>query len=367
MTGASGSRQATALARRLADEIGRSGPIPIAAYMARCLGDAEHGYYRTARAIGRDGDFITAPEISQVFGELIGLWSAVVWQQIGSPGSVHLIELGPGRGTMMRDMLRAARLVPAFLAAARVSLVESHPHLRQTQAAALAECGKVIRHLGAIDELAALAASEPMPAIIVANEFIDALAVEQAVLTEAGWRRRGVGLDGEGGLDFIALEAIELPCAFASLAVRAGDVVTLTNGAAAVSALSGWPLVAALVIDYGQSTPQIGDTLQAVRAHAFENPLASPGQADLSASVDFSALTEAARRQDLASDGPVTQAELLGRLGIIERTSRLMAANPRDAAALEAGVTRLLAPGGMGGRFKALGLRTASLPRLPGL
>lgn len=368
MSGPDAAQGQTPLARRLAAEILADGPIPVAAYMARCLGDPEHGYYRHATAIGPDGDFITAPEISQMFGEIVGLWAAVVWQQMGRPARVHLVELGPGRGTMMRDMLRAARLAPEFLAAAEVTLVESHPRLRETQRATLGGAGKSMRQLETLGALAALAGKDGAPAIIVANELIDALPAEQAVLTGVGWRRRTVGIDAEGGLAFGHGEAIALPAEFSSLAAREGDIVTLTDPTPIIGALQGWPAVAALLIDYGQEMPAIGDTLQAVRAHAIEHPLASPGEADLSCSVDFATVARAgARIAGLAADGPVTQAEFLGALGIVERASRLMAANPCDGAAIEAEVARLLSPSGMGGRFKALGLRSAGLPPLPGL
>lgn len=365
MTGEAAFAPRTPLARLIAAEIVRDGPMTVARYMARCLADPEHGYYRHATAIGSDGDFITAPEISQVFGEIIGLWAAVVWQQMGAPERVRLIEAGPGRGTMMRDMLRAAQLVPAFRSAADVVLVEGHPQLRATQMRTLGDAGLEVRHLAALDRMAEL---EQLPTILVANEFLDALPAEQAVLTEEGWRLRVVALDPDGALTFGSGEAIGLPPWFRALKARVGDIVTLTDAGPLIGSLQGVPMLAALLIDYGQESARIGDTLQAVRAHAFEHPLASPGVADLSAAVDFTTVARAAREHNgLAVDGPVTQAEFLGALGIVERTSRLMAADPAQAATLEAALARLIFPGGMGGRFKVVGLRSPALSALPGL
>ncbi|MFJ5488468.1 class I SAM-dependent methyltransferase, partial [Hansschlegelia beijingensis] len=188
----------TALEREIVELISHEGPITVARYMGLCLGHPAHGYYVTRDPFGPQGDFVTAPEISQMFGELIGLWCAEVWRQMGSPGRVVLVELGPGRGTLMKDLLRAAKAVPGFRAALDVVLVETSPTLRDVQAGTLAETGAAPRWAATVEE----ALSAPAPAIVVANEFFDALPIRQFVRTEAGWRERLVGLSGDRSLAF---------------------------------------------------------------------------------------------------------------------------------------------------------------------
>lgn len=356
-------RRDTPLALKLRARICRDGPIPVSAYMDACLNDPEHGYYRTRNAIGRGGDFITAPEISQTFGELIGLWSAVVWQQMGSPSPFNLIELGAGRGTMMADALRALRAVPACGEAARVVLVEPNPVLRDIQRTRLA-AARTVTWSDHVTEV-------PLgPAILLANEILDVLPVAQFVRGDIGWRERGVGLDASGLLCFAELEnrpRLMLP----EMSARAspGTIIERRKIMAetfALNRLASAGPIAALFIDYGHESTEAGDTLQAVRNHRHEHPLTSPGEADLTAHVDFASLAREAGTWNLAIDGPVTQAQFLGTLGIAERASRLMAANPAKAAEIEAGVARLMSPNGMGGRFKAIGIRSAHLSPLPG-
>jgi len=356
--GGAGKPQAP-LAARLAERIRLEGPIGVADYMQACLHDPEQGYYRKSPAIGRGGDFITAAEISQVFGELIGLWCAVVWQSMGAPAPVRLVELGPGRGTLMRDALRAARAAPAFRAALDVRLIESNRALEAAQRANLAGEGVPIRWSTELEPGA------PAPTIVIANEFLDTLPVAQWVFNAGRWHHRCVGLGDDGALAFTiggADSSITRPA-------QEGDILESRASAlddwAARLAACGAPL-AALFIDYGHPTPALGDTLQAVAAHRYDDPLRAPGEADLSAQVDFAGVAEAMRGRGLACDGPVAQAQLLSSLGIVERASRLMAANPRKAAAIEAGVARLLAPVGMGTRFCALGVRSQSVAPLPG-
>lgn len=359
------ARRDTPLALQLKADIAREGPMPVAEYMSRCLWDDEHGYYATRSVIGSAGDFITAAEISQVFGELIGLWSAVVWQQVlGSPPAVTLAEYGPGRGTMMRDALRAARIVPGFAAAASVHLLEISPVLADAQRNALADIG-FKQSWG--QNLTGFAT----PAIILANEFLDAWPVEQWVLTEAGWTWRGVGLDAAGNLCFTTVPNTrtrdDLDAQYPGSPL--GAIVESQRPerlAEAIKLLAQDGPVAALLIDYGHTTPVSGDTLQAVRSHRYKSPLTSPGEADLSAQINFFELATALHAAGLAIDGPVTQAEFLGSLGIVERASRLMSANPQRAGEIETGVARLIAPNGMGTRFKAIGVRSPQLPPLPG-
>ncbi len=358
-------RRSTPLAIRLKDEIRHKGPITVADYMSRCLWDEAHGYYATRLAIGRDGDFITAAEISQTFGEIIGLWAGVVWQQVlGAPKGLQLVEYGPGRGTMMRDALRAARVIPGLCEAMKVHLVEMSPELIAAQREALSDATVPIQWGHNLIGF-------PTPAIILANEFLDSWPVEQWIKTESGWRQRGVGLDTRGEISFVEMG---LPSADNSAALRFPDAQVgalvenqrLERLADAFQTLARSGPVTALIIDYGYATAAAGDTLQAVREHKYESPLTSPGEADLSAHVSFYELASVLHSCGLAIDGPVTQAEFLGSLGIIERGSRLMHANPARAGEIETGLARLLAPNGMGTRFKAIGVRSPQLPPLPG-
>lgn len=339
-------RRDTPLALKLKARIWSEGPITVSDYMRACLHDPELGYYATRPAIGTDGDFVTAPEISQTFGELIGLWAAVAWQQMGAPVSFTLLELGPGRGTLMSDALRATRGVPGFHDALRLVLLESNARLITEQRARLASCSPAW-----IDRLDALPAG---PVIAIANEFLDTCPVEQT----DGAGVRTVGLDTAGHLSFDA-------------GVEVDPAVVETQDFEILRPLfqAGNRPFAALFIDYGHITRETGETLQALRAHRTEHPLTSPGEADLTVQVcfaDFAAYVVDCSGATLEIDGPVTQSEFLGRLGLIERTSRLMSANPAKAHEIEAGVARLIAPTGMGSRFKVVGVRSSIFPPLPG-
>lgn len=358
----------TPLARKLKARIARDGPISVADYMQTCLGDPEHGYYRRQPAIGAAGDFVTAPEISQVFGELIGLWCAVVWQQMGSPPRVNLVELGPGRGTLMRDALRSTRIVPGFREALSVHLVDSNATLREVQARTLADAGLPLT----FHEDAGAARLPDGPTLLVANEFLDALPVEQLVLTGGQWRMREVTI-ADSGFAFVASASSRpTPAAVPSgHTPHEGDVLELCAHHAILAETllatrsTRGPL-AALFIDYGHAATGFGDTLQGVAGQAHVSPFHAPGETDLSAQVDFQSFAAACRGAGLVVEGPLPQAEFLGRLGLVERTSRLMAANPERASEIEAGALRLMAPNGMGSRFLALGVRSGNLAPLPG-
>ncbi len=354
----------TLLARKLKDTMRRDGPIAVSSYMAACLTDSEHGYYTRQRPIGAAGDFITAPEISQVFGELLGLWSAVVWRAMGAPGAINLVEIGPGRGTLMSDALRAGRRVPGFADALWVHLVDTSEPMMAEQRRLLAALPRVRWH-------ASPAALPKGPTIVLANELLDALPVTQVVGRNGRWHVRQVGLDAAERFTFVTgPECAEPPLAHRPATVHDGDVLEIATGArdmleALVARTGGGPL-AILAIDYGHETTAFGDTLQGVSRHAYCSPFEAPGEVDLTTQVDFQQIATIAGDLGLAIDGPLIQAELLGRLGIMERASRLMSANPARAAAIEAGVARLMAPNGMGSRFKAIGLRSRGLPPLPG-
>jgi SAM-dependent MidA family methyltransferase len=346
------------LIRLIRDE----GPIPVSRYMALCLGHPRHGYYMTRDPFGAAGDFTTAPEISQIFGELIGLWAAGIWQAMGQPAQLRLIELGPGRGTLMADVLRAAKVLPAFRDALSVHLVETSPALRAVQATTLAGAAGPVWH-------DTIASALDGPAIILANEFLDALPLDQFVMTESGWRERLVGLDEDGSLAF------GLAAGDAGLGVAApvGSVFEQPTIALDIVSAIAHHLAdnggAALFIDYGATRSGLGDTLQALRSHAFVDPLAEPGEADLTVHVDFARMAQAGLAAGAAAHGPATQRDFLLALGLAERARALSAkATPQQAQSVAAGAERLTARGAtaMGDLFKVLALCHPGLPALPG-
>ncbi|MBB3933131.1 NADH dehydrogenase [ubiquinone] 1 alpha subcomplex assembly factor 7 [Kaistia hirudinis] len=340
-------KQPTPLALRLAARIARDGPLTIADYMDACLGDPQHGYYMTRDPFGTAGDFVTAPEVSQMFGELIGLWAVNAWQQMGAPSPFILAELGPGRGTLMADALRAARLVPAFETAARIVLVETSPRLTLLQRERLA--GHEVVWLRAVDAIPA------GPAIILANEFFDALPVHQFVRAGGGWSERCVALEG-GALAFQLRPApdFEGPADVAdgeTVEIAAISGAIMSELAARIARDGG----AILAIDYGHEGAGHGDTLQALRAHAFDPPLAHPGEADLTVHVDFARLAEAARAAGAVPARLMTQGAFLLALGLVERAGRLGAGKPAPVQdEIRSAVERLAAPGAMGDLFKVL-------------
>jgi NADH dehydrogenase [ubiquinone] 1 alpha subcomplex assembly factor 7 len=262
--------------------------------------------------------------------------------------------------------LRAARAIPAFRDAMEVALVEPNAELRDVQCEALDGIDVPARWYGDLDALADGVAAAPT--IVLANEVLDVIPITQLQRTDSGWVERGVGVSDADSLVFGIRGAATPPDVM--FETRPGDIVELRDTSAFTAPLrrlaDAGPL-AALFIDYGYEGPAVGDTLQAVRAQGYENPLAAPGAVDLTAHVDFAAFAADVRALGLAVDGPRSQAAFLGSLGILERTSRLMAANPAAAASLEAATARLIAPTGMGAHFKAIGLRSPSLAPLPGL
>jgi SAM-dependent MidA family methyltransferase len=357
-----------ALAAALRERIRRDGPMPVDRFMQACLEDPVHGYLVKRDSIGAGGDFVTAPEIAQVFGELIGLWCAVTWQGMGRPARVRLVELGPGRGTLMRDALRALRVAPAFLEAASVHLVEISPALRQWQHRLLVG-GDLAGRAPAIAWHGTVAEVPPGPAIVVGNELLDALPIRQLVYRDAAWHERVVETAPDGTLRFAVGPEVHHagPAALQEGEPAPGAIAELRPGEDALIAALAARVepFAALFIDYGPAEPRLGDTLQAVRGHAYVDPLAEPGTADLTAHVQFALLAAKARAAGLAVAGPITQAELLGRLGIAERTARLMAANPQRAGEIEAATQRLMSPTGMGQLFKAIAVHSPGLPPPP--
>lgn len=353
------------LTRRIAEE----GPISLADFMVDALGHPEWGYYATRDPLGRAGDFITAPEISQVFGELIGAWCASVWAATGRPDPVDLIELGPGRGTLLADALRAIKqTVPAFHDSLQVHLVETSRTLRRKQADALETLGLTQTPLWH-DSLEAI---PPRPAIILANEFFDALPVAQYVKVGAGWQERRIGLGGDGAaLAFTLKPAFPMRLPLGLADVVEGDVVEVSHAGEALATAIAERVVAhggaALIVDYGHAASAAGDTLQAVRKHAFHGVLDHPGDTDLSHHVDFGALALAAERAGALALGPIPQGLFLGRLGIDRRAEALFLGAPPDQfQAILGAVRRLVHPAGMGLLFKAFAIASADLPSLPG-
>lgn len=338
--------------------------MTVARYMALCLGHPAHGYYTTRDPFGSTGDFTTAPEISQMFGELLGLWALSVWELMGAPNIMRLVELGPGRGTLMADALRAARLRRPFLEALAVDLVETSPVLRRMQQERLCDMGVPVVWR---DRLADV---PPGPAIVIANEFFDALPVRQYVFTERGWCERLVGLDADERLSFGLSPRPEPSLIFDG---RPDDVFEVPEAGLMVAHELGRRLAsdggAALIIDYGYEGPLAGDTLQAVRGHRFADPLEEPGEADLTAHVDFARLAAAAAGEGVNAFGPVPQGAFLRSLGIEARAASLKArANPMQAADIDSAVQRLAGtgPGKMGNLFKVLCLADPHVPAPPG-
>jgi SAM-dependent MidA family methyltransferase len=327
--------------------------------MALCLGHPEHGYYATRDPFGAAGDFVTAPEISQMFGELVGAWAAQAWADAGAPDPVVLAELGPGRGTLMKDALRAAAGMPGFRAAARLWLVETSPVLRARQAEALGAYAPAWA-----GSLAGLPAG---PLVVLANEFFDALPIRQFQRIDALWRERLVGL-GDGRLVAVwgaPRGDAELDRRFPQAAD--GAVVEVSAAGEAAAAALGARIarqgIAALVVDYGAEAGS-GDTLQALKRHAPADPLAEPGEADLTAHVGFSALAAAAR--PARSWGPVPQGAFLERLGITARARALARRGGAAAEAVAAAHRRLTHPEEMGNLLRVLALTPDDAPPPPG-
>ena len=349
----------TPLGQLIAARIAATGPITVADYMSECLMHPDHGYYATREPFGTKGDFITAPEISQMFGELIGLALAQAWLDQGAPARFVLAELGPGRGTLMADVLRATAGVPGFRAAADVHLVETSARLRGVQSRSV---GNAVWH----DTLTTL---PDAPLYLIANEFFDALPIRQFVRDRAGWRERMIGvqagelvwgLSGTAALGLLEHRLID---------TKDGDLVEVCPSLPLIAAEAGRRIGqnggAALIIDYGDWRAQ-GDTFQALQGHMPTDPLTAPGQADLTAHVDFEAIATACAPAKHTRLTP--QGVFLERLGITARAERL--ARGLTGAALDdhiAAHRRLTQAGEMGHLFKVMGLLHADAPPLPGL
>ena len=341
-------------------EIQADGPITVARYMELALAHPEHGYYQKQDPFGEDGDFTTAPEITQMFGEMIGLWMAVVWQAMGQPDPLNLVELGPGRGTLMADALRAAQAMDDFDDAVRVWLVETSPVLRALQKKTLAPTMIMPAWRDRFDEIG------PGPLVVIGNEFFDALPVHQYERADDGWRERLIGLNDESdGLEFT------LSAELADSAVVIPE--SLRNSTAPDSIFEHQPLSqeimrqiadrivqdggAALFFDYGHGEHGAGETLQALKNHEFADVLKTPGDADLTAHVDFEQLRIAAEAAGAEVLGPVPQGAFLERLGMRQRADLLMMnATQEQMDEIDAAYQRLTDGEQMGTLFKVMAI-----------
>lgn len=356
-----GRARMTPLGQALIARIQATGPMPLADYMTECLLHPLHGYYATQDPFGAGGDFVTSPEISQMFGEMLGLCLAQHWLDAGSPATFTLAEFGPGRGTLMADVLRATRSVPGFQAAASITLLEASQKLRTVQKTCLA--GHRVTWIDHADQL------PEAPLYLLANEFFDALPIRQFTRSGDGWRETMVQTNGQD-FCFGLSDAREVSSLTQRLAdTEHGSIVELCDAALPIISTIGTRLARfgglALVVDYG-GWVSLGDTFQAMRGHSYVSPLAEPGLADITAHVDFAALSAAAVAAG-AKTSYATQGEVLSALGIVTRAERL--AKGLEPKALQnhlSGLKRLTASGEMGELFKMLAVYPQSGPNPAG-
>lgn len=341
------------LAMRFRRLIRHHGSIPVARYM----GESNARYYASRDPLGAAGDFVTAPEISQMFGELVGSWLADIWSRAGSPAEAIYVELGPGRGTLAKDALRA---MAAHGFEPKVHFIEGSPALRAIQSDALTEA---VFH----DSLETLPPNRPL--LLVANEFLDALPIRQLIRTDAGWRERLVDLDGEQFVFAAGPQPMDAAVPTEARNLPAGTILETCPAAAAIVGEIARRIAeqggAALLIDYGHLTPRTGSTLQAVRGHEKIDVFAAPGKADLTAHVDFVTLARIAAESG-ARYAMTTQGELLTALGINERAKALAARSAEHADEIAAARDRLTAPGQMGELFKVMALVAPDWPEPAG-
>ena len=360
----------TPLADKIKAIIAVQGPISVTDYFALCLADPEYGYYRTRDPFGRGGDFVTAPEVSQLFGEMIGAFLVHAWEKHLKPRrNVRIAEIGPGRGTMMADILRVVcKLAPDLYDAATIHLIETSPVLREIQGKTLGTHAEKVAWHGGFDEI---------PSgflLLAANEFFDAVPIRQFVKAQSGFRERLVGIDGEGKLSFVAgaggLDPTLLPAGHQ--AAPPGTIVEIAPARAAIMQMLADRLFnsggTALIIDYGHLASGFGDTLQAVFKHAFDPPLAHPGGADLTSHVDFEVLADVARSRSISVNGMMTQGDFLLELGLVERAGALGRGRAMaEQDLIRAAVERLAGngPNQMGDLFKAMAVSSPAVALTP--
>ncbi len=347
------------LKQRLIEQIALEGPISVADYMNLCLFDVRDGYYATRPALGADGDFITAPMISQMFGEMIGVWIAQTWQAMGAPAAFRLVEIGGGDGTLMSDIVRVVDRVEGLAAAAEIVMVEPSAPLRVLQQVRITEARLVTR-------LADLADDKPV--IIIANELLDCLPARQFVQTDKGWHERVVGvIDGDLAFGLVPVDADTAP----TYPALPGDLVEVSAAqgrmvrdlALLIKKATG----AVLLIDYGRDRPEPGDTLQALHRHTRRGPLEAPGEDDLTMWADFDLARKMAVITDVKPSGIVTQAAFLAAMGIDARRAALSTRNPNQADTLKRQYERLMSPDQMGDLFKVFAMTYPAGIVLPGL
>lgn len=348
----------TPLAQKIINIIRQTGPISVADYFALCLADPEFGYYRTREPFGRAGDFVTAPEVSQLFGEMIGVFLVHAWSVQGSPDDVRLVEIGPGRGTLMADALRVIeRLAPELFARMTVHMVETSERLQNVQRQTLVRYKERIRWHSVFED------TPPGFTLLIANELFDAIPFRQFVKTQSGFMERTVRVDSSDRLDFgvgpAGIDPALLPDHAASAPLN--TIFEVAPARSAVMLAITERLVkhggTALVIDYGHLVTGFGDTLQAIYHHEYDPPLARPGKADLTSHVDFEALAQAASSVGGHVHRPISQGEYLVGLGLLERAGKLGAGRDQLAqAAIHDAVNRLAGEGKglMGALFKVL-------------
>ncbi|MEP3631312.1 MAG: SAM-dependent methyltransferase [Hyphomicrobiales bacterium] len=336
---------------RLVSQIQENGPMTVGQFMQIALTDPSDGYYTNQNPFGRSGDFITAPEISQLFGEMIGIWSIDVWQKMGAPAKFQLIEAGPGRGTLMADVLRTIqKLAPPMLEAATVSLIEISPALKEKQRQALSTFDVTINWHDTLSDVA------DQPIILLANEFLDALPIRQFLFQENRWHERAIGLSSDGSLEWGLIPAtITVP---SRLSPNAGDIFEICTPAQTFCASVCETIKnqggAALFIDYGHLESGFGDTFQAVKDHQYVNVLEAVGQADLTAHIDFDPLAKIGENADLTVK-TTTQGAFLLEMGILQRAGQLGAnLDIEQQKIIQNDVERLAAPDKMGNLFKAM-------------
>lgn len=354
----------SALTDILRERIAEQGPISLADYMAMALTHPEHGYYTKYDPLGVRGDFITAPEISQIFGEMIGVWCIEVWRQLGG-GPISLVELGPGRGTLMADLLRASRSVPGFHDALTIHMVEASPVLANAQYLKLRHLHPRIEWLDTVEQL------PPARTILVANEFFDALPIKQFQMTDEGVRERRVGWDDDAQQFRFELAPPGLQLAKSGSVIPSGTVMEQSPATRSVMRHLSQHLAthggAALIIDYGYLGEAHHDTLQAVKNHTFHPVLKEPGEADITAHVDFPSLADIASDAGLVVSGPAGQGEFLVRMGAEVRARMLLnQAAPEQKEPLMSGLKRLIDPHAMGDLFKVLGVVSDARVEMPG-
>lgn len=354
----------TALGKKIKTLIRTSGPISVTDYFALCLADPEHGYYKTREPFGKAGDFITAPEISQLFGEMIGIFMVHAWQSHGEPDGTHIAEIGPGRGTMMADMLRViSRIAPKLYETCTVHLIETSERLRGMQKETLAEHQAKTRWHGSFDEL------PPGFTLLAANELFDAIPIRQFVKTPTGFRERMIGLDADDNLSFKIGVATLDPALLPEGGLPAdGTVFEFAPARQAVMQAICERLHlfggTALIIDYGHMTTGYGDTLQAVRNHEYDPPLENPGLADLTSHVDFAHLARTAAAAGAHLNGCMFQGDFLIGLGIETRAAALgRDKTDNTRRAIKTAVDRLAGAGEgrMGELFKVLAVSSPSV------